>query len=117
MNRTGIMALMGLLILSLGIMSCGSNSSSPVYSACSVNNTATITFANYSTSGTYYDITLDGSRSASYLAPGNTTGKFTISAGVAHIVDFKIAGTNTLACTEAYPNEAKCSSHTMSCSK
>ena len=117
MKRNGIFVVIGLLLMSVLIVSCGSDSDPlGIGSDCSVNNTATVAFKNSSTTGKNYDIIWDGSKIVSNLTPGNTSAASTVTAGVTHTVEFKVAGTSTLACSTAYPNYVECTNHTLSCS-
>lgn len=85
-------------------------------SECELNNWAYIYFENRSASNTSYDVYWDGSRIENNLAPGEKSKKYPFSA-TGHTYSFKIANTNTLACSSAYPNLAQCTTVTFYCTK
>jgi hypothetical protein len=92
---------------------CG-NSTNPFLSDCAANNTADVQFQNKSASNQSYDVVWDGSRIVSNLAPGASSQTSSVSA-TSHTLEFKIAGTNTAACSTAYPSLSQCTSHVYSC--
>jgi len=81
---------------------------------CQLNNTAQVTFANRST-GASYVIVWDGVNKVT-LAPGTTSQAYTEAANIAHTLQFRYSGTNTLACANSTPTLAQCSTTTtLSC--
>jgi hypothetical protein len=104
----------GLAIL-LAVTACGGKSpAAPTVPACQQNNTAELTFGNRSTSNTTYDVMLNGSR-VTTVAPGNNSSPYTLAAGTAHSVSFRITNTTIAACNTASPNLAQCTSQTLTC--
>lgn len=83
--------------------------------ACELNNTAQVRFENRSAGNRSYDIVWDGIRTASGLAPGQSTDPITVAAGVAHTLRFQLANSATLACNQASPVLTQCSSQVYWC--
>jgi hypothetical protein len=65
------------------VASCSSSPSSPTKTtpACQLNNTATITFENRSTSNTTYDVVWDGAKMTT-VSPGSESQEYTVAAGL-----------------------------------
>lgn len=114
-----------LILLTVGMVSCGRDTTTapitttpttttPVVPDCEKNNTATVRFRNDSGTSKSYDVIWDGSRIVSDLAPGQTIQTFTQSAGP-HTLLFRVAGTQTAACSQSSPNLAQCSGWTYFC--
>ncbi len=98
---------------------CGSTNSSstptaPSAPACQVNNTATVSFENRSTSNTTYSVVWDGSTKTT-LAPSVKSDAYTVAAGVQHTLVFRIANSANNACSPSTPTLAQCSSQTYWC--
>jgi len=87
----------------------------PVVPLCQTNNTATVEFRNTSNTNTTYDIVWDGSK-LTVVAPGQTSSKYTVAAGIQHTMVFKATNTNNNACTPSTPTFAQCSVNWLSCS-
>ena len=83
--------------------------------ACEVNQTAQVRFTNLSTTNSTHDIIWDGVKLTT-VAPGDTTTFFTVTANIAHTLQFKFTNTSDLACTDSSPILAQCSSHIFWCS-
>jgi hypothetical protein len=110
----------GLVVVVLIMSACGGTTPAtptpvvPVVAACQANNTADIKFENRSNINRTYDVVWDGSN-LMVLAPGTISAAKTVSANVAHRLDFKYTNTSTLACATATPNLTTCSSQTYWC--
>jgi hypothetical protein len=74
--------------------------------SCSSKNTATICFQNKSKTNTTFDVVMDGALYCT-LTPGQKSESYTVSA-TTHIIEFRVSGTNTAACSIAYPTLVKC---------
>jgi hypothetical protein len=82
---------------------------------CQSANTGSIAFRNGSATASQ-DIVWDGARLIT-LPPGVTSGPIVATAGVAHTVQFLVAGTKTLACSQASPVLTQCErGRVISCS-
>jgi hypothetical protein len=81
---------------------------------CQKNNTSKVFFINKSTTGKSYDVVWDGSVFYT-LAPNEQSDTMTVAAQIAHSLIFKVAGTNTAACSESSPILTQCGLHWYWC--
>ena len=81
---------------------------------CQKNNTSKVFFINKSTTGKSYDVVWDGSVFYTLL-PNEQSDTMTVSAQIAHSLIFKVAGTNTIACSESNPILTQCGLHWYWC--
>lgn len=106
------------LIAGLALTACGGGGGGAAApappAACETNNTAEVAFRNNGT-GSSYDIIWDGAN-IGRLASGVTGLTRDVSAGTAHTLAFRLAGTSTNACTPSTPNLARCTSTVFVCS-
>lgn len=107
------------LVLVVLSASCGGKESAPAaptptpVPACQTNNTATVTFENRFTTGTF-DVIWDGAKLLT-LSAGMKSQAITVAAGVGHSLVFQWTNTNTWACVPGTPVPGQCSSHVYYC--
>jgi len=112
----GVAALISVLMS----VACGSSDTTPTQPTtpslppCQLNNTATITFENRSSSNTTYSLVWDGS-TLTTLAPSVKSDSYTVAAGVQHTLVFRIANSSNNACTPSTPTLAQCTSSSYWC--
>ncbi len=119
LSGVGVAAVISVLMS----VACGSADSTPTQPtkpttpsvpACQLNNTATVTFENRSSSNTTYSLIWDGS-TLTTLAPSVKSESYTVAAGVQHTMVFRIANSSNNACTPSTPTLAQCTSSTYWC--
>jgi hypothetical protein len=82
---------------------------------CEANQTAQVRFVNKTGTSQTYSVLWDGSVITT-VAPGATSSYYTVAAGQ-HTLLFKIANSNTEACTQSTPVLLACSSMEYWCTK
>lgn len=118
--KTNLMKRLLSCVLVAFFVGCGSKPLTPTpvptptpIPACQANSTATISFRNTAPSSTH-TVLLDGATVAT-LAPGQESQRFTVAAGVAHTVEFRVTNTTRRACATTQPVWAVCSNGTLAC--
>ncbi len=109
-------ALVALPLVAVVMSLACSSSSNPLSTSpntlpsCQVNNSAEVSFLNKSVHNTTYDIIWDGVFMTT-LRPTERSEEYTVTAGVAHTLRFRITNSSQDACTISHPSLIVCSTN------